>query len=133
MLFWRIGADYNDTEVLGGANAGKELIWAPKWSVTTGLDYTFPVADGMELTLHGDMVHVEDQWVNGFNTILIPSYEKGNVSFTLRGTKDTQWCASFYVNNVTDENYLANFAQLQSDSFYSKPRQYGIEVSWYHH
>ncbi len=129
-LFWRFGGDMNDTEVKGGANAGNELIWAPKYSITTGIDYTFPVASSMEMTLHADAAMVDDQWVNGLNTLLVEGYSTGNVSVILRGTADTNWRASLFVRNVTNENYLSNFAQLQSDTFYTRPRSFGVEFSW---
>ena len=128
--FWRFGADYNDTEVKDGANAGNELIWAPKYSISTGIDYTFPMGNSMEMTLHADYVKVDDQFVNGLNTLVVPGYKTGNVAINVNGTKDTNWRASLFVRNVTDENHLVNFAQLQSDTFYARPRQIGIEFGW---
>jgi outer membrane receptor protein involved in Fe transport len=128
--FWRIGGDYNKTEVKGGANDGNELIWAPGFSVTTGLDYTFPIGTGLEMTLHGDYNYVDEQWVNGLNTLLVPSYNLGNISVILRGMGKTAWRANLYVKNATNADHLTNYAQLQSDTFYARPRQVGVEVGW---
>lgn len=129
-LSWHFGVDRNTSEVKGGQNAGNELIWAPKYSLTTGLDYTFPIRSNMEMTLHADASKVAKQWVNGANTLQVPAYEIGNVGITLHGIGDTDWRASLFVRNVTGENHLVNYAQLQSDSFYAKPRQVILEFGW---
>jgi len=88
------------------------------------------MGNSMEMTLHADYVKVDDQFVNGLNTLVVPGYKTGNVAINVNGTKDTNWRASLFVRNVTDENHLVNFAQLQSDTFYARPRQIGIEFGW---
>lgn len=131
-LFWTLGGDINESEVQEGALKGKELLFAPNYSVTTGLDYTFALTGGIDMTLHGDVSYVGDQFANGSNdeSRRIPSYHMANARIVLNSTTDTAWRAALYVRNVTNEANLVNIADLQSDYFYSNPRTYGLELGW---
>ncbi|WP_040481921.1 TonB-dependent receptor domain-containing protein [Luminiphilus syltensis] len=131
-LFWRFGGDVKDTEVQEGALAGNQLVFAPEYSINTGLDYTFGLTDGMDMTLHGDVSWVGEQYANGANddNRLIPAYHMANARVVLNSTSETSWNAALWVRNLTNEANLTNISHLRQDYFYSPPRSIGVEFGW---
>lgn len=130
-LHLRVGGDINDSEIDSGSNKGKELVFAPDKSFTAGIDYTMVIGSDYELNSHVDFAYVGEQFANGVNALVIPSYETKNLRFTLRSlSPDSGWRASIFINNVENEANLVNIAALQGDYFYSKPRVIGLDISW---
>ena len=104
---------------LGGANvqdlAGKDLNNSPDLKYVIGLDYGTPINDSID-----GFVRVNFQWQDEVNFSLLadPSTVHGsygilNISAGIE-SPDGRYTFTAFVNNVLDEFYASNFANLSN-------------------
>ena len=129
----RLAGDINDTELDDdiAAPKGNSLIYAPEYSYSIGVDYTWNFPGSLSGNFRIDYQEVDDQWADIENTIEIPGYDITNLRFTL--TPDSgNWYAAIFANNVTNEEIVTNRVDFvgQPIFIWNRPRVIGLEVSY---
>lgn len=111
---------------------GRELPFSPKWTLNAGIQYRFELANSMSLTPRVQWSHLSEQWATPFQytATFVPERDVFDARVTLDINSAIQ--AEAFVNNFTDETYIAS--QIQSSSsadggiIYGAPRTYGVRL-----
>ncbi len=98
--------EYTKTDPLAGVTAGMITPYTPEWKASIGMQYTFPLSGGSELTARIDGAYTAQVYGNAINanTNRIPAYTIGNARLTWRAA-DQKWVGALKVTNITDEIY----------------------------
>lgn len=81
---------------------GKEAPRVPKHTVTTSATYTRPFGDrGASWFLRGDYVYNSKTWLDADNVVYVGEL---NLVNTRLGIESEQWTATFYIDNLTDDD-----------------------------
>lgn len=103
-----------DTNASGTPNAqdltGTRLTFTPEWQFVLGGDYTMPVGDGMELTIAGKWIFLDEM----HNTVtrdpvaFQDATHRFDASATLRGNLDSgnDWTLALVGRNLSDEDVI---------------------------
>ena len=113
--------------------AGRSLPFAPDWTISAGIQYDFRFGNNV-LTPRVQIAHVADQYATPFPgpRSILPSHTITDVRLIYQVGET--WRFEGFVNNVTDETYIA--AQMQNASsadggyIYGAPRVYGVRASY---
>jgi len=112
--------------------SGKRNIYSPELSYGITLDYEFMTGASSSWTPRISFSHTDEQDVNILRSDefwLIPKRDLTNVSLTYA---NGDWTAQAYINNVTDEEYIAAIGTgggLDNNTVvYGNPMTYGIRV-----
>ncbi len=117
--------------------SGKELPNAPEWTISLGIQYSFEVAQGWDLTARVDYYKQTDTFSRIYNagSDKIPGWENVNITLTL-ANEENGFTIDAFVKNATDETALTD-TYLTDDSsglfrngFYTDPRTFGLAVSY---
>ena len=102
------------------------MIQAPDVSYNIGIDYAFPFGNGT-LTPRLDYSYTDDNYSNLDQQDFNKQDERKltNISLTY---EDENWTVQAYINNLTDELYVAS-ARLQQ-VLYGNPRTYGVRAKY---
>lgn len=123
------GVDFSNTS----------LVRAPKNSINTSAQYTFPVGDDSDIMVRADYALLSDFFhepgqgeLRFGSTIPLtrePGYGLGNARIAFR---HGQWKLSGWVQNVFDTTYRRTVLALpgQVISIYGQPRTYGVTLGW---
>lgn len=127
---------------------GRELPFAPPYTVSVGVDYAIPFGEG-KLTPRVQYAATGEQWASIFQ---IPSLVPGTVTTanpngtsdggvspdylssyhtvdaSLTWTPNEKWMLQAFATNLTDEVYIAG--HLDTAVVYSAPRQYGVKFRY---
>jgi len=147
---WSFASAYSDAKYITFVNgpcriddprtvcdlSGERLADAPKWTISSSANYNIELNENLSAFVRGDIFYRGKRNVAGDNdphgdmdgTFIV------NASLGLMGGDDSPWRASFWVKNLTNENYLQlifdSVAQAGSFNGYpSDPRTYGLTVS----
>ncbi|QLC26419.1 TonB-dependent receptor [Parasphingopyxis algicola] len=85
---------------------GRTLSRAPKFTLSSGLQYSFALSDRLEASIRGDYVYASSQYLDAILTpeSRIDGYGVFNLRTTIR-TSDDRWQFSIFANNLFDEEY----------------------------
>ncbi|THF62720.1 TonB-dependent receptor [Pseudothauera rhizosphaerae] len=97
----------NPSGSAAGDYTGNELPFAPKITAASGLTYTFPTANGGELSLFGSVQYISEQWSDPANTVphKVPSRTNWDVGADYR-FPGGQWTAGLRVRNLFDKDHV---------------------------
>jgi iron complex outermembrane receptor protein len=106
--------------------AGQSMIQAPDVSYNLGIDYAIPFGAGT-LTPRLDYSYTDENYSNLDQQAFYLQDERKltNVSLTY---EDESWTVQAYINNLTDETYVAS-ARLQQ-VLYGNPQTYGSRAKY---
>lgn len=112
----------------------KELIKAPEWTLSAGLQYRWRVQAGF-VTLRGDYIYKERTYHDVFNDprLVQPSYEIVNAvaAFT---TANERWELSLLGTNLTDERYRVSANSSVglglAESTFAAPRELALRLRY---
>jgi outer membrane receptor protein involved in Fe transport len=112
---------------------GNELPGSPSFKISGGVQYTFPVGNGLELTPRADAFYQNDFYTNIFNTQqdLIDGYAYVNAQVRLQPT-DGPWYLRVFMQNVTNNDALTGAFDVGSGAgnfqnlFVLEPRRWGV-------
>lgn len=134
----RFGASYLNSKyreiVLQGQDlSGNQLILAPKWSLSGGIDWKVFEGSFGNVQLHTDSRYSSRLFFDAFNTALIsqPGYTVHDARLTFE-TASEAFEISAWIRNITNKKYRVYGLEL-GDSFNlnyaqrGRPREYGIQ------
>ncbi|MFO1014990.1 MAG: TonB-dependent receptor [Caulobacteraceae bacterium] len=116
--------------------AGEDLPFAPHWTFTAGIQYTFNVWDGT-ITPRLQYVYIADQFATPFHQTLaqqlvtrVPA--RNVVDLRVTWQPSDYWRVEGFATNLFDETYIASQVQNSSSAdggiIYGAPRQIGLRV-----
>ncbi len=85
------------------SKAGDRIGLIPRYNVNIGMQYTWPLSSGAEISLRGNLAIV-DKTITVFDTLWSPSYEVLNLRLNWLSPGGTL-NAAFWVRNVFDKDY----------------------------
>lgn len=113
----------------------KELVKAPEWTLSTGLQYAFPVGAAGTMTLRGDWSYKSRVHHDVFNDprLVQPAFDIVN-AYVAFETADSRWNIALYGTNLTDERYrISGNSSLGfglAESTFAAPREWAIAVRY---
>ena len=138
-LFMAFAAGYTDAEftesVPGLVNDGDRLQQIPEWTVSSTVDYEFPISTNYDAFLRGDFSHVGEsisRVVDSGNPRIRPSYQILNARI---GVRASSFEVSAFINNLLNEDaVLADNRTLAAEAFgrprivRNRPRTFGVDI-----
>lgn len=113
--------------------SGKRIGGVPKHNLSLVADYRVPLGDAGTLTIHGDVVSV-DEVITEFGTLWGNAYTKGDARLTWESL-DAGWAVSAWVNNITNKLYYRGggpVAKYNTDKIrlglVNDPRTFGVSL-----
>ncbi len=111
---------------------GRVLPFSPEWTINGSVQYEFSLAGGMTLVPRLQWSHVTEQNATPFPSLntIVPARDVIDARLTWDISRS--WLLEGYINNLTDEVYIAS--QIQSSSsadggiIYGAPRTYGVRA-----
>jgi iron complex outermembrane recepter protein len=110
----------------------KDLVKAPRWTISTGLEYEWTVSTGF-ITLRGDYIYKDQIDNDVFNDprLTQPAFEVAN-AYASYVTADERWELSLAITNLTDERYRisgnSSMGLGLAESTFSAPREIGVTL-----
>ena len=112
----------------------KDLVKAPEWTLSSGLQYAFDISTGL-ITLRGDWSYKSKVYHDVFNDerIAQPGFSVANAyaSFT---TASEKWTLALFGTNLTDERYrISGNSSLGfglAESTFAAPREWGVTARY---
>lgn len=131
--------DTNSTETSDECTPGNRLVpegdplpYSPEWTVNAGIQYQMYLSDTLSVTPRLQWAHTDSLLATPFASIY--TITPGRDVFDARVTVDIddRYRVEGFVNNLTDETYIATQIQDASSAdggyVYGAPRTYGIRV-----
>lgn len=127
-----VGTGLGPTQILPITKAAK-FVKTPKWTASTGLQYTYFLGDGSTLSLRGDLSAYSKFYNDVANTELVAQSGYGIVNSRLTYTApDDSWTLALFATNVTDRRYFvsgnASGAFGLAEVSYGRPREWGVTL-----
>jgi len=127
-----VGSGLGPTQVLPITKAAK-FVKTPKWTASTGLQYTHDLGDGSTLSLRGDLSAYSKFYNDVANTELVAQSGYGIVNSRLTYTSpDESWTLALFATNLTDRRYFvsgnASGAFGLAEVSYGRPREWGVTL-----
>jgi iron complex outermembrane receptor protein len=108
---------------------GRPVNFAPKWTVSGGIDYSFRLSNG-DLTARAQYAYTAKQYSGVFHLEpydLIPSYD--TVDLSLRYVHNTGVYGEVFGRNLADNTYVTG--SFGSDAvMFGAPRTYGVKLGY---
>lgn len=110
---------------------GRVLPFSPEWTLNAGIQYDFTAGD-MFITPRLQWSYISEQNATPFPSTDTIVPERSVFDFRLTADINESTLAEFFVENLTDETYIAS--QIQSSSsatggaIYGAPRTYGVRL-----
>jgi iron complex outermembrane receptor protein len=107
-------------------NNGGRNLFSPKFTFNAGVQYEFPVGEGMTLTPRVNYAYVASQFTTLFYspvTDLLPARGLVSALVTLRRGR---WSIEAYGTNLANKEYVSG--QSGNNEFYGPPREYGVRA-----
>ena len=110
----------------------KQLIKAPEWTVSTGLQYRWKIEPGL-ITLRGDYIYKDRIYHDVFNDprLVQPAYDIVN-AYAAFTTSDRRWELALSGTNLTNERYRISGNSSVSlglaESTFAAPREFAATV-----
>jgi iron complex outermembrane recepter protein len=115
---------------------GNSLVDSPEWSLNAAIDYRYPLANDSAITARVDWAYRSRTEKDAVNSPLLsqPAYHLMNARLGFSAPED-QWNVSAFVNNLTNERYIANgFADRPnfgfSSAIFNRPREWGLSATF---
>ncbi|MEM7569162.1 MAG: TonB-dependent receptor, partial [Pseudomonadota bacterium] len=133
-----LDAEYDEFETLVGGVvtdvSDRDLVNAPRWSLSFGATYVTPLTDDVSLTLHADAAHRSSfaNEVTDSPNLRQDAYWLAN-AFVSLGAPDKRWEVRAGMRNIGDEAItvqgfnLAAFPGLEA-AFFAAPRTYDLRA-----
>lgn len=127
-----VGSGLGPTQVLPITKAAK-FVKTPKWTASTGLQYTHAMADGSTLSLRGDLSAYSKFYNDVANTELVAQSGYGIINSRLTYTApDDSWTLALFATNLADRRYFvsgnASGAFGLAEVSYGRPREWGVTL-----
>jgi iron complex outermembrane receptor protein len=112
---------------------GRALPYSPQWTINAGVQYAFAIGGGNVLTPRLQWAHLSHQVATPFPgpRTIVPSRDVLDARLTF--DFGDRYRLEGYVNNFTDETYIASQIQNASSAdggyVYGAPRQYGVRAT----
>jgi iron complex outermembrane recepter protein len=107
---------------------GRQQAYAPKFTLSAGLQYAIPLSGDMKLTPRIDFAHIAATYGSLFeNVALGDRLEARNIVNAQLTLTTGDWTIAGYGSNLTDQHYVAAINGLRRLA--GAPRQYGLRVS----
>ena len=113
---------------------GNALPASPEFTISAGVQYTFRVGNGYEITPRFDGYYQTESFSTIFNEVQdeLEGYFLGNAQITLR-PEEGNWFVRAFVQNVTDNDVILGLSTLGgqtsgnfSQGFLNEPRRWGF-------
>ncbi|WP_188054158.1 TonB-dependent receptor [Sphingosinithalassobacter sp. CS137] len=110
---------------------GRVLPFSPEWTVNAGVQYGFLLGD-VEITPRVQWSHLSEQYATPFPSVntLVPGRDLFDARLTL--DVSNRYKVELFVNNLTDETYIATQIQNSSSAdggiIYGAPRTFGVRT-----
>ncbi|EGF90070.1 tonB dependent receptor family protein [Asticcacaulis biprosthecium C19] len=126
------GTDAGCPTNLRSVPADRVLPFSPEWTINGGIQYDFDLDGDMVLTPRLQWSHITEQNATPFPSLntIVPARDV--IDARLTWDINPSWLLEGYINNLTDEVYIAS--QIQSSSsadggiIYGAPRTYGVRA-----
>ncbi len=108
--------------------SGVENAYAPELSLSLGVEYTFALSKGAQLTTRVDYAYTGEQWmtIQQNPQDFLASRNLVNASLTL---ENNDWKLEAFVTNLTDETYISGFNG--TGWYLGRPREFAIKASYF--
>jgi outer membrane receptor protein involved in Fe transport len=136
-LTLRVAGQFSDSQIdEDPIYEGDDLIYAPDYGWTLGLDYELAISSYGMASLHIDKSWMGSQFtarpdvgVNSAQVAKLPSYRITNarLSFEPTATEAWQMYVALFAKNLTNEEILRD-ADVNGNFFWDAPRTVGLEV-----
>ncbi|GLS99202.1 TonB-dependent receptor [Sphingobium jiangsuense] len=130
-VFMPVGG-FNNTAPLPVNLGGRQINYAPEFSLSGGLAYDIPLGGG-ELTPSVRLSHTGKQWASFFQLPYHEIPKRTLVDLRLTYAADSNWKLAAFVTNVFDKTYI-NVASTAVDGVgaygLGAPRQFGGTLSY---
>ncbi|MEZ5560618.1 MAG: TonB-dependent receptor [Pseudomonadales bacterium] len=133
---FRFGGDINNAELSDdvpapGVAKGNQLTFAPEWSITAGVDYSFDITASLRGNVLLTHQRIAKQYQDAANLIEIPEREVTNLRASILSA-DNHWRATLFADNLTNEDEVIRDNTYLGQPFFvfQKPRTLGLEVSY---
>ena len=111
-----------------GQDPGDRLPEVPRWVVSAGAQYTYPISDALGAYVRGDVTW-RDEVFQDFaqsDAFRRPEFFLGNARV---GIETGGWDAAFFVDNVFDEYIVLSIDTTGQVTRPARPRTWGVRVS----
>ena len=114
--------------------AGNELVHAPEWKLSLGLQYEWALGETGRIVARVDTSWVDEQFSRPFNQAKdqVDSYHRTNVQVRW-DSQDELWQAALSAQNLTDEDTIDNQVPVLGGDIliatYLPPRTYGLRIT----
>ncbi|MBW4329928.1 TonB-dependent receptor plug domain-containing protein [Stakelama sp. CBK3Z-3] len=107
---------------------GNRQSYAPRFTLSTGIQYAIALNDNMTLTPRVDYSHISSTWGTLFEQRALGDFLVARDIVNAQLTLDKgPWTIAAYSTNLTDQHYIAAINNLRRLA--GAPRQYGVRVS----
>lgn len=114
------------TEATGSDLSGNELVRAPEWSLSTAIDYGWPLRDAGRLSARLEYNFRSDYYYTPENDPLLAQDSVGLLNAFLRfASANEAWYAFAAARNLTDADYFTQVL-LQSSPGYARTYEVGV-------
>ena len=138
-LLMQFAAGYTDAQfteaVPGLVDDGDRLQQIPEWTISSTVDYEFPISTSHDAFVRGDFSHVGEsisRVVDSGNPRIRPSYQILNARI---GVRNDRWEVAAFINNLLDEDaVLADNRTLAAEALgrprvvRNRPRTFGVDI-----
>jgi iron complex outermembrane receptor protein len=112
-----------------GDLSGAPFPYAPDWTASLGVSYTWTLSDGSTLTPRFDYGYVDDAKGELFDDPEFRLPSRGLLNINIRWAQDDSgWYAEAWGTNLTDEKYIAAIQNLGALYYAGPPLQWGVRV-----
>lgn len=113
--------------------AGRQLVRAPKWSLSMILNYDLSLGSAGTLTNRVSYTHNTRTSANDPGDYFAPAWEVIDASITWRPSQDSRLTASVWMKNLANEKYalLGTYVGALFTNWYqAPPRSFGAELTY---
>jgi iron complex outermembrane receptor protein len=114
----------------------KHLVKAPKWTLSSGLQYAFQAGAAGDITLRGDWSYKSTVYADVFNDarLVQPGFRVVN-AYAAWSTLNERWKVALFGTNLTDKRYRVSGNSSGgfglAESTFAAPREWGATVEYH--
>ena len=129
------GLSYTDAEAgsegqfdIPGQDPGDRLPEVPKWVVTAGAQYTYPISSGMSGYIRGDVSYRSEIFQDFAQSAALrrPSYVLAGARI---GVETDRWDAALFGDNLLDEYIVYTLDNTGVEARPGRPRTWGVRLT----